>query len=82
MDWEIHYEFVTLAQDGVGVPSSNSAISKPPGGKIMNCDRDLISDMAGGSYSTMQEYAISTPRNLFMYGRGGQENITCRFVFN
>ena len=29
----------------------------------------------------MQEYAVSTPRNVFLYGRGGQENISCSFRF-
>ena len=47
----------------------------------VSCDRVLASDMAGGGYITMQEYAVTTPRNVFLYGRGGRENITCKFKF-
>ena len=80
LDWVAHYEFVTIAQDGVGVPpvSPVSPVSGDQVDRHLDCDRVYHSDMAGGGYITTQEYAVNTPRNIFLYGRGGQENVTCR----
>ena len=48
------------------------------GGREEGCDLEYRSQQAGGGYNTNQEYGFSSPRNVFLYGRGGKENITCR----
>ena len=48
---------------------------------MFSCDREMRSVQAGGRYNSMQGFAFSTPRNVFLYGRGGQENISCTFRF-
>jgi len=73
LEWTVQYEFVTVAKDGPTTSDDNDELS---------CDREFRSDHAGGGYITMQEYAVSTPRNVFLYGRGGQENISCSLRFS
>ena len=95
LDWVLHYEFVTSARSEVssrqtGARHSQSpavvtavtaaaAAAVIPSAEPADCDQEFRSDMAGGGYMTMQEYALGTPRNLFLFGRGGRENITCKF---
>ena len=48
------------------------------GGREEDCHTEYRSRQAGGSYNNHQEFGFSSPRNVFLYGRGGRENITCR----
>ena len=94
LDWILHYEFVTRSQGHevssrhsqspavvTAVTAAAAAAAVIPSAEPADCDQEFRSDMAGGSFMTMQEYAVSTPRNLFLFGRGGRENISCRFRF-
>merc|ERR1719266_220386 len=85
LDWALHYEFVTRAEVSAHAQSpavtavTAAAAAIIPTAEPEDCDKEFRSDMAGGGFMTMQEYAVATPRNLFLYGRGGRENISCRF---
>jgi len=67
LEFVARYEFVTIAQDGLPVNENRQS-----------CDREFKSDQVGGRYNT-QDYAFATPRNVFLFGRGGRENISCTF---
>ena len=44
-----------------------------------SCDREFRSDQAGGGTASHQQFAFSTPRDVFLFGRGGAQNISCVF---
>ena len=67
LEFVARYEFVTVAQDGLPLSRNHQS-----------CDREFRSDQVGGRYNT-QDNAFATPRNVFLFGRGGQENISCTF---
>ena len=97
LDWILNYEFVTSARTEVSSRQTGAHHSQSPAvvtavtaaaaaaviptAEPADCDQEFRSDMAGGSFMTMQEYAVGTPRNLFLFGRGGRENISCKFRF-
>ena len=97
LDWVLNYEFVTSARTEVSSRQTGAHHSQSPAvvtavtaaaaaaviptAEPADCDQEFRSDMAGGSFMTMQEYAVGTPRNLFLFGRGGRENISCKFRF-
>ena len=66
LDWTLSYEFVS---------GSWQEEEEEGEGEIQTEYRSL---QAGGGYNPMQEFAFSSPRNVFLYGRGGRENITLR----
>ena len=40
------------------------------GGREEDCHTEYRSRQAGGSYNNHQEFGFSSPRNVFLYGRG------------
>ena len=64
LDWRLSYEFVSGSWQEEGEEGGSQT--------------EYRSRQAGGGYNPMQEFAFSSPRNVFLYGRGGRENITVR----
>ena len=66
LDWAISYEFVSGTWQEE--QEEEEGVTQT----------EYRSRQAGGGYNPMQEFAFSSPRNVFLYGRGGRENITLR----
>ena len=72
INFVVAYEFVDTTQEGVQMKGKDG-----DSGDSWSCDRVFDSE----SYSNRRRLQFSTPRNVFLFGRGGRTDLRCSYVF-
>ncbi len=75
VEFALHYEFVDTVQDGV---KKKKGVEEEVSDE-WSCDRVFDSSSYAMRRSNMVPF--STPRNVFLFGRGGRRDLRCSYTF-